>query len=360
MAIMLLDHVRETIYLHMQVGDPVDVTATSPLLSVLRLASSFCAPAFVFLAGVSAYLYQNNTTKLACLRFLLSRGVFLIALELLVIGYAWTGVFPPEKFYLQIIWCIGICMVCLAGLIYLPRIWQIVMSVILIAGHNLLDGIQLDSDHALHFWWAVLHQRDWIEIFGIPARTSYPVLPWIGVILGGYCVGAWYSQMNRGERLRRLKQLSVILLVVFLLVRAGNFYGDAPWVLRGSWQVTFLGFVALTKYPASFLFLAFTLAFTGWSLALFERFESRRVVRLLAKFGSGALFFYILHLYVLKLIYLICVACFGLNQGDYFGVSHPLWVIVWSLVLCWPLVYLTLLFVRFKERHRHYKWLSYL
>jgi uncharacterized membrane protein len=360
MAIMLLDHVRETIYLHMQVGDPVDVSTTQPLLACMRLASSFCAPAFVFLAGISAYLYQSRSSRSITSRFLLTRGLFLIVIEMLVIGFAWTGVFPPEKFYLQIIWCIGICMVCLSGLIYLPRAWQIAICLGLVIGHNLLDGIQLAVNHPLHMLWAILHQRDWIEIVGIPARTSYPMLPWIGVILGGYCIGSWFAEYNAVGRMRRLSRLSLIMLGSFLLIRAANFYGDSPWVLHDSVGTTVMGFFALTKYPASFLFLAFTLSFAGLALILFERLETKIVVRRLAEFGSGAMFFYIMHLYILKAIYISLVAIFGLNHGDYYGVNHPVWVIVWTLALSLPLGAITIYFVRFKERHRNLKWLSYI
>lgn len=360
MVIMLLDHVRETIYLHMQVSDPVDVSTTALLLTCMRLASSLCAPAFVFLAGVSVYLYQSHSSPSATSRFLLKRGLFFIVIEVLIISFAWTGVFPPEKLYLQIIWCIGICMVCLAGLIYLPKFWQIAISIALMIGHNLLDGIKLASDHQFHTLWAILYQRDWIEIWGIPARTSYPVLPWIGVILGGYCIGSWFTEDSASDRMRRLCRLSLILLSVFFLIRTANFYGDSPWTFHESVRTTVLGFFALTKYPASFLFLAFTLSFAGLALVLFERLETNIVVRRLAEFGSGAMFFYILHLYVLKVIYISLVAVFGINQGEYYGVSHPVWVILWALALSLPLGAITVYFVRFKERHRHLKWLSYI
>jgi len=222
MLIMLMDHVRETIYLHLQVGDPVDVTTTSPLLTIMRLLSSFCAPAFVLLAGTSAFLYQQNHTKSQTAKFLFTRGLFLIALELIVIGFAWTGTFPPEKFYLQIIWCIGISMICLSALIYLPKLFQIVLVIEIIARHNLLDPVKLGSDHTFHFFWAILHQRDWIEIFGIPARTSYPVLPWIGVILLGYVIGSWFTSLEARKRQQRLLYLSSSMLIGFLILRGIN------------------------------------------------------------------------------------------------------------------------------------------
>jgi len=361
MLIMLLDHVRETIYLHMQVGDPVDVTVTSPSLFFMRFLSSFCAPTFVLLAGLSAYLYKCKHTRKETAYFLFSRGIFLVVLEVLVIGFAWTGVFPPEKIYLQIIWCIGICMICLAGLIFLPRILQIVISIALIAGHNLLDNLVLSKEHWFHVPWAILHQRDWIDFFGIPARTSYPVLPWVGVIVGGYVIGNWFSKdIVMKARFAKLMVFSLSLLVAFFFVRGLNIYGDMPWVNRDDPLLSIIGFVSLTKYPASFLFLLYTLSFTGFGLMFFEKYQSRTFVKELARFGSGAMFFYVFHLYILKGVYLLLVAIYGTNEGDYFGVSGTLWVWAWTLGLSVPLVYMTLKFAGFKQNNRHLKWLSYI
>ncbi len=360
MLLMLIDHVRETVYLHQQVGDPVDVTTTSPFLFFLRLTSSFCAPAFVLLAGLGAFIYQNRNTRNSAAQFLFTRGLFLIFLEVIVIGFAWTGVFPPEKIYLQIIWCIGICMICLSGLLYLPRAAQIVVCLILIAGHNLLDVVHVSEESLFHYFWAILHQRDWIEFFGIPARTSYPVLPWIGVILAGYLLGSWFTTLEKVERTRRLLAMSCYGLIGFFVLRGINLYGDTPWAQHDSALETVLGFFALTKYPVSLAFILFTIPFACFCLILFERFQERLSIQHLAKFGSGAMFFYILHLYVLKGIYLVLVANFGLNQGDYFGVSHPIWILTWTTGLAIPLCWLTVKFVQFKERNRQLKWLSYI
>lgn len=360
MFIMLVDHVRETVFLHMQVGDPVDVTTTSPVLFILRLMSSFCAPAFVLLAGIGAFIYKEKNSKNKAATFLFSRGLFLVVLEMLAISGAWAGIAPMEKFYLQIIWCIGICMIFLSGLIYLPRLVQILISIVLIAGHNLLDNITFAEGDLLHYPWAILHQRDWLDFFGVPARTSYPVLPWIGVILAGYLLGSWYTELEKKERLRRLVMASSFGLVAFFILRGVNVYGDTPWQVHDSSIDTFFGFFALTKYPLSFAFALFTIPGVGFCLALFEKFQDKIGVSCLSKFGSGALFFYILHLYVLKLTYWVLVMMFGLNKGDYFGVSHPFWVLVWAIALFFPLWWITVQFVRFKERNRHLKWLSYL
>lgn len=358
MLIMLLDHVRETVYLHMQVGDPVDTATTSSTLFWMRFLSSFCAPAFVFLAGISVYLYQQKHSRSETSLFLLKRGVILILLELFIIGTAWTGVFPPQKFYLQIIWCIGICMIALAGILYLPRVAQVVVSILLIAGHNMLDHIILEKDHWFHVPWAILHQRDWITFLGVPARTSYPVLPWIGVITAGYLVGTWYTQTDM-LRTKKLFRMALLLFGGFILLRTLNVYGDIPWKHYESVSQTVMGYFALTKYPASLLFLALTLAFTALGLIFFERMRSNKAVVKIADFGSVAMFFYIIHLYFLKVIYLTLEHFFGKNQGEYFGFNHPYQVCLATVIVAVPLWFLSLKYRDFKEKHREIKWLSY-
>lgn len=361
MLVMLLDHMRETIFLHQQVGDPVDPTTTELGLFFARFLSSFCAPAFVFLAGTSAWLYAEKKGQRKLLHFLLTRGLFLIALELFVIGTAWTGTFPPKTFYLQIIWCIGLCMVALAGLSRLPRRAIFTISIVLIAGHNLLDSVNFPSGTWQHFLWSILHNKDWIDFFGVPARTTYPVLPWIGVIGIGYTIGPWFKQtVSRSTRHRRFITLGVVLLVSFFILRWLNIYGDAQWQLHDDWSVTAMHFFSLTKYPASLLFLLITLAGAAFALAAFEKYSDHRLIHHLTAFGGAALFFYILHLYVLKVIYLILVAIYGTNQGDYFGVNSMASVWLSTLLLAPFLWYATIRFAAFKRKQHGSVLLSYL
>ena len=360
MLIMLLDHVRETVFLHQQVGDPVAADTTSPALFFTRFLSSFCAPAFVLLAGTGAWLYGQKHKRPEVSYFLLTRGFFLIFLELVVIGFAWTGVFPPERFYLQVIWCIGLSMIALAGLIHVPKWAQYGVALFFVAGHHLLKGVHTTAEDWWHPIWAVLYQRDWIELFGIPARTSYPVLPWIGVIMFGYLIGPLFRAGYKFElRLRNLALIGVSLLAAFFLLRILNFYGDEPWKNFPDSAQTVMSFLALTKYPPSFLFILFTLAGAFFSLWFYEVKASSRWVIRLAEFGSAPLFFYILHLYVLKIIYLLLVAVFGKNQGDYYGVDYVWGIWLWSLVLA-PFLFLTTCrFARFKKQRRDLKWLKY-
>ena len=189
MVIMLIDHIRETFYLHMQVSDPPDVYVTSPALFYTRFASAICAPVFIFLVGLSAALYSQKHNKNETATFLLKRGLFLVFLEVTLIVFLWTFKYPPDMFYLQVIWCIGLCMIALAGLIYLPPRALLLIGLLIVVGHNLMDGFKLDPQSPFIIPWAILYQREVLDIGGFVARTSYPVLPWVGVILLGFVTG---------------------------------------------------------------------------------------------------------------------------------------------------------------------------
>lgn len=160
---MLLDHVRETFLLHLQVSDPMDVTSTSPELFFSRTLAHLCAPLFIFLTGLCAFLYGERHDRAEVSGFLFKRGLFLIALEFTLVNFAWTFQFPPTTVYLQVIWAIGLSMLALAVLVRLPRAALVVTGVVIIAGHNLLDALHFTKASALYVPWAILHDRGWLE-----------------------------------------------------------------------------------------------------------------------------------------------------------------------------------------------------
>jgi uncharacterized membrane protein len=363
-VLMLLDHVRETFYMHQQVGDPMVVEQVEPALFVSRLLAHLCAPVFVLLTGLSAWLYASGKPdgRRAASAFLLKRGLFLVVLELLVVNFAWTLQFPPSVVYLQVIWAIGISMIALAGLLWLPRGALAVLALAVIAGHNLLDGIRVQGDGALAVLWKVLHQRDWIAVTdGLRLRTSYPVLPWIGVIALGWVIGPWFARGGDALlRQRRLWMAGAGALLAFMLLRALNVYGDSPWQSLATLGSTLMSFFNVTKYPPSLLFLLLTLGIGLLVLRLYEQPRVARALAPLADIGAAPMFFYLLHLYVLKLLYVLAEARWGQTHGAYFAVDHvaSLWVItaVLALALYWP----TRAFARFKARRRDLAWLRYL
>ncbi len=303
MLLMLVDHVREFFYLHAQVRDPMDLAATPPDLFLTRAASHLCAPVFVLLTGLSACLYGQKHGRRSTAAFLLKRGLLLILLEVTLVSFAWAGSVRPSILYLQVIWVIGLCMVALAGLLWLPRLALVAGALALMLGHNLLDGIAIRADEPGYVLWSILHQRGMIALpWGGLARTSYPLLPWIGVIAAGYALGPLFAGgVDPARRRARLLGLGAAALVGFLALRVLNGYGEpVPWQPGATPLATALSFVNLTKYPPSADFLLLTLGLG--LLALFETLP-QRLLGGLRVFGGAPLFFYLLHLALLRFLY---------------------------------------------------------
>ncbi|RQR51540.1 DUF1624 domain-containing protein [Burkholderia sp. Bp9140] len=362
MLLMLVDHVRETFFLHRQVSDPMDALTVDPSLFFTRLTSQFCAPAFVFLTGLSAWLYGRDRPVAATTAFLVKRGAFLIFLELTFVSFAWTAEFPPSTLWLQVIWAIGLSMLALAALLRLPRVVQFVLGIAIVVGHNLLDGVRLEPGSAGFVPWAILHQRAFIDLWdGVRVRTSYPVLPWIGVILLGYAAGPWFARgMVPDMRARRLVATGAALVAAYVSLRWLNVYGDKLWIVTGDALRTTMSFLAATKYPPSLMFLLPTLGATLLLLAWLERRDRSAVAQRLAILGGAPMFFYLLHLYVLKMLYLIALATFGANHGKYFGFDALWGVWLTSALLIVPLYWPVAWFARLKQRRKDIGWLKYL
>ena len=360
MVVMLLDHLRENWFLYMQVSDPVNALTVDPALFFTRLTSTICAPVFIALTGLSAYLYSTSHSREETAAFLVKRGLFLMLVDVTLITLAWTVKMPPT-IWLQVIWCIGICMIALAALMRLPRGALIALGLVIVCGHNLLDGIRLVPGDAWFVPWAMLHQRDLIALpFGAVARTSYPVLPWIGVIALGYGIGPWFDRgVDAALRQGRLLTLGIGMIVAFVVLRALNVYGDKPWFHADDPLRTVMSFLALTKYPPSLLFLLSTLGPGAILLALFERTQASWL-RVLAVVGGAAMFFYIMHMYVLRALYHTAYAIWGPNHGNVFGVDSLVWVWVWYVALLVPLYVPTAWYSRLKARRRDIAWLKYL
>ncbi|HDS1737743.1 DUF1624 domain-containing protein [Pseudomonas sp. BP8] len=360
---MLLDHVRETFFLHRQVGDPMNVDVTEPSLFFSRTLAHLCAPVFVLLTGLSAWLYgEKYQGRGATSAFLFKRGLFLVVLEFTLVNFAWTFQLPPSVIYMQVIWAIGVSMIALSVLVWLPRPALIALGVLIIGGHNLLDGVHFEPGSFMHVPWAILHDRGWLEFSdSLRLRTSYPVLPWIGVIALGYALGPWFARgSDAGERQYRLLLAGALALLGFLVVRMLNGYGEAPWSAYPSLMQTLMSFFNITKYPPSLLFLALTLGVGLLLLRGFERAGQARWISALAVFGAAPMFFYLLHLYVLKLLYLASVALFGLNHGDYFGFDSIGAVWLGAVLLATSLYLPVRWFAQLKARRRDIAWLKYL
>jgi uncharacterized membrane protein len=411
MVVMMLDHTRDFVHSSAYQFDPTDLSRTNVALFFTRWITHYCAPIFVFLAGTGAYLqFARGKSKKDLSRFLITRGLWLIVLEFTLVRLGAT--FSVDYRFLgmmQVIWVIGVSMIVLAGLIHLPLRVVAGFGVVMIVLHNLLDRYHVQGwqgpGSAVPSYGAklliILHQaNEPFPIVGWPSPVVfvlYPLIPWIGVMAAGYAFGAIY-QWDTARRRRLLLSLGSALVVLFIVLRAINLYGDpSRWSQQSSIVFTVLSFLNATKYPPSLLFLLMTLGPAMLALGLFERsFElsdstprstvvaenpkpsltvgllPRRGLRsFFVTFGRVPLFFYLLQWPTAHLIAVIVHAAAGKPWrwmfGSLIGVELPPPGVGFNLAVvyaCWLVGVLLLYplckwFAGVKARRRDW-WLSYL
>lgn len=349
--LMAVDHVRERYFYHLNVSDPMDLETTSPALFFTRMTAHLCAPTFVFLTGLSAWLYAHPARGgiRSPSSFLFKRGLFLVLIEVTLINFSWFGNF--DTVFLQVIWAIGISMIALSVLVKLPY-WAIgLIGFSIVFGHNLLSPISFAPGETGYALWAILHDRGVVFDGPFSVKASYPVLPWIGVILLGYCAGPLYARtMDMMSRRKLLIALGLGCWGLLLVLRGFNIYGEVlPWQIQESALLTAMDFINFTKYPPSLNFVLLTIGAALLLLAWFETL-SNKFMEVLEVFGSAPMFIYILHLYVLLISYRIVLATVGPNEGELFALSSvwQIWAI--TALLVWALYYPTRAFSRFKHR----------
>jgi uncharacterized membrane protein len=355
MVIMALDHVRMYFGPGTWYAEPTNLATTTPLLFFTRWITHFCAPVFVFLAGTSAFLYgsRRGTIKETAW-FLLTRGVWLVFVELAIVNFAWTFDVSHSFRLLQVIWAMGIGMIVLAGLVFLPTGAILVAGMILVFGHNLLDTVTVAGSSLSDFLWYTLHQPNTVSIDGTLVSFVYPVLPWIGLMALGYTFGTFYRKDIPGERRRQwLLAMGVGATLLFLLLRGLNLYGEPrEWRLQDSALFSLMSFLNTTKYPPSLHFLLMTMGPALISLAAIETLGNRLPGPLIV-FGRVPFFFYIVHLYLVHALALLLPVFQGGEWTDYilsagairsgrlsgFGLSleavYVIWVVV--ILLLYPL-----------------------
>jgi uncharacterized membrane protein len=366
MVLMVIDHVRE-FFMDARV-DPTNLAATTPALFFTRWITHFCAPTFVFLAGVGAALSENRgKTRAELSLFLLTRGLWLILLEETVVSLCVFFAIPKMLIAL-IFWAIGWSMIALAGLIFLPRAVVGGLGLGMIALHNLLDGVQVPGGGALATLWGVLHQPGIQRLpGGLLMLVGYPLIPWIGVMASGDAFGpvlSWPPERRRPI----LLGLGFGLIAGFVILRASHAYGDPrPWSPQSSPLDTAMSFLNCQKYPPSLLFLMMTMGPAILALAALDRGLGRLGHPLLV-FGRVPLFFYLLQWPVAHGLAVAVEALRGQPVGWLFGypLSEPRpgyghglpMVYLMSAVTVLLLYYPCRWFAGVKSRRRD-AWLSY-
>jgi uncharacterized membrane protein len=374
MIIMALDHVRDYFHSAAFEYDPLDLDKTTPILFFTRWITHFCAPVFVFLAGTSAFLSGQRKTKKELSSFLITRGIWLIILELTIINFGWLFNYQLPTLALIVIWALGISMIALAAMIHLPRSLILAIGIVLVAGHNALDGIRVAAPGVKKILWSILHEPGIYQVAGKSLFVGYPIIPWIGLMALGYCFGHLYTpQFAAGRRKRILIIMGVSAIILFIVFRFSNIYGDpSPWSNQSSGFYTFLSFIRTTKYPPSLLYLLMTIGPALLFLAYTERAQGR-VTNIISVYGRVPFFYYILHIYIIHLIAMFAaefsthdwtdmIVSFWVNFDPQLrGYGFDLWLtyVIWIVVVV-GLYPLCRWYDKYKTNNRHKKWLSYL
>lgn len=378
--LMALDHVRE--FMTMVPFVPLDPAKTSPSLYLTRWVTHFCAPVFIFLAGTSAFLYQQRgRSRGEVSRFLLTRGFWLIVLNFTVVWFlGWSWSFSLKFIEAGVIYAIGVCMVVLAGVIFLPRRAMAAFALVQIFGHNLLDGVKPEQFGSGDWFWTLLHVKAGFELGATHIDLYYPVIPWMGVMTLGYLFGSILLTPYE-TRQRRLLQLGLGALALFFALRLTNLYGDLnPWSAQATPLQTIFSFFNVQKYPPSLDFLLVTLGPAMLALKWFEQWPDANarlqagLRHVLITFGRVPLFYYLLHLPLCHALALLASWMTGRDTAWLFGAFsddahlpstepgrgfglptiYAMWIV--ALLILYPVCRW---FAALKQRRRD-PWLSYL
>ena len=384
MIVMALDHVRDFFHADAMVFRPEDLTRTNAALFFTRWITHFCAPVFFFLAGAGAGLWaaREGRTTAALSRYLWTRGLWLIVLELTVLRFGFFFSLIEGPWLLTVLWALGLSMVGLALACRLPVRLLAPLSLAVIVLHNLLDPVRARHFGPLAVLWNILHEPGAFPVGGTPVIVAYPLVPWVAVMAAGYCFASCYLRAipSAAGRLPAagsslpLLSWGAFLTLAFFFVRGLNSYGDpSPWstAVPGTGVMSFLN---TTKYPPSLAFLLMTLGPALLALAWLVR-RPLGASHPLVVVGRVPLFFFLAHF---LLAHALAVPFAWAKYGRVDFLAHPMpsmggaaevyppgfgyglgtvylvWVMV--VLLTWPLCRW---FARVKERRRDW-WLGYL
>ena len=368
---MALDHARGFFALGYVYTSPTDIDITNLEVFFTRWLTHFAAPTFIFLAGIGLFFASSRRTKTQLATLAISRGIWLIFLELTLVGFFWA--FNSEFLYspkVGVLFVIGICMIFMGLLIYLPTYLIALVAALMIFGHNALDGVSLEVFGNYAWVWNLLHAPGSFYIGEIEVRVIYPFIPWIGVMAAGYLFGP-ITKMPREIRKKVFLTTGLALLIFALVLRYFNFYGDPlPWIHYDTFEQTLMSFLNVTKYPVSLVYLAIFIGIAMILMSLFDR-DLGTWSNPLREFGQAPFFFYILHIPLLHaggiVLALIVFGEVSWLFGTPIGKSPEGLSYTWELVptyIAWILALIILYypsrwFSRLKTRRKDW-WLSYL
>jgi uncharacterized membrane protein len=337
MIIMALDHTRDFFHITAVTANPLDMSTSTPLLYFTRWITHFCAPTFVFLSGVSAYLSSKKKTPAAASLFLMKRGVWLIVAELLIVTLAIT--FNPlyNVLVMEVLWAIGCSMIILALLSRISFKLVLIIGLLLFFGHNITDNPALTPSPV---WQILFTARGTV----LPLDSThiildlYAVLPWTGIMLLGYCAGYFYQQgmFTPEKRQRLLLLMGTSLILLFILLRFTNVYGDASLYEHGLFS-----FLNTSKYPPSLQYSCMTLGPALIALSLLENVTGKWS-KIISIYGNVPFFYFVVHFYLLHSLLVITFFACGYSTAQIadpksitlfrpasFGFSLPIVYLLW-------------------------------
>ena len=373
MLIMALDHTRD--FFHAGSPRPIDLSTTTPILFFTRWITHFCAALFVFLSGVSVNLAGTRRTKKQLSAFLVKRGIWLVVVELVLIAFALSLDPLHRVLILQVIWVIGVSMIILAVLIWLPLPVIALIGGLLFFGHDLLNYIDLPTEGTSGFLWQLFFTAS--VIFKQIDDTHsllvlYALLPWTGIMLMGYVLGQVYHlAFDAVKRRKILLSAGIGLVLLFVILRAFNAYGDPnPWATQKTTALSIISFFNVSKYPPSLLYSCMTIGPGLILLALFEKAKGS-FAKILILYGTVPFFYYVLHFYLLRILNLIVFFAQGYTMKD-MGVPEQIvlfrpeslgvnlfWVYMIWLSVITLLYFPCRWFSNYRKTHQQW-WLSYL
>ena len=375
MIIMALDHTRDFFHKTAWSDDPLNFATTTPLLFLTRWITHFCAPVFVFLTGASAWFQSARKGKKELSLFLITRGLWLVFIEIVVINFAFS--FDPNYglIGLQTIWSIGISMIILGLMIWLPFTAIFIIGLAIVLGHNSLDFYEAGRMGPYPLLYSLLHRTGIYNLGGgHQLLVFYPFLSWAGLMMLGYCFGKLFTIYDGPQRKKVLTWLGLGIIAFFIALRATNLYGNPEhWSTQKTGVFTVLSFIDTHKYPPSLLYMCMTIGPAILFVAWFGNIKNK-LSKIITVYGRVPFFYYVLHFFLIHLLSMI----FYLSRGHSFaegmaprnGVvpqfidpneGYSLWVVYlgWLFVVA-SLYPLCKWFSDYKLRHRGKKWLSYL
>lgn len=375
MVVMALDHTRDFFHTNALIYDPLDLSKTHPALFLTRWITHFCMPAFVLLAGTAIRISREKSSPRELAMVLVRRGLWMLLLEFGVMRFALFFNFYFDVTILSVLWTFGLCFIILSAIVFLSDMLALVIGLTITLFHDVAGLFEFKPSGLFEGLWMMLMRAGLLNVSPQHALiVSYPVIPWLGVMLLGYSLGSLYGQsVDDGKRRHILFRLGVAITVTFVIVRLSNFYGDpSPWIVQKDGIFTVMSFFNTTKYPVSLLFTLMTIGPLLIVLAGFERRGPKFLAPIL-HFGRVPLFYFIVHFY---LIHAFALLFFMQKTGKAFseidfhfaksfggitpegGYSLPWVYVAWISVVA--LMYPACQWYdKYKSKH-HYKWMTYL